>query len=271
MAQQKLKLVDVHAHLCEPCYQENMPLLIEELISHEVKAVVVNGLDPHSNQRTLELAQTYPILKAAAGIYPVRSVHHLIPQDHELKSHDFSISEALGEIEDWAHTKKIIAIGECGMDGYWFPETLEEQQNVFSRLIVLAKKYDLPLIVHSRKCEKRVMEVLAHHRAPKVLFHCYMGKVRAALQGAQEQGWFFSIPAISPRHQGFTKMLLELPEELLLTETDSPYLAPTPGERNDPRQVRVTVEHLAKLKDWPLDQASELIWHNYRRLFFEDS
>lgn len=262
-----LQLVDVHAHLCDSAFEEDIGDLVVQLMKADVRAVVVNGLDPQSNLRTLELAQTYPILQAAAGIYPVHAVHHLLPEDHHLKPTPFDVQEAIGSIEDLACRGKIIAVGECGMDGHWFPTTLEAQQRVFVQLIGVAKKYDLPLIVHSRKCEKKVMEVLAAHRARKVVFHCYMGKVRAALQGAKQWGWYFSVPAIAPRHQGFTKMLHELPQELLLTETDSPYLAPEAGERNDPRHVAVVIHHLAKLRQWSYPTAAAIIWQNYQRLF----
>lgn len=262
-----IKLVDVHAHLCDPVFNHDIDSLIHELTQLNLSEVVVNGLEPITNQRTLTLAELYPVIKPAAGIYPLHTVHHLLPPDSPYSQNPFSISDALGDIHGWAQNRKIVAIGECGMDGYHYPETLDEQEKIFHQLIDIAVSSQLPVIVHSRKCESRVMEVLTSREVPKVIFHCYMGKVKAALRGAHEHGWYFSIPAISRRHGGFSKMLATLPPERLLTETDSPYLAPQPGQRNDPRHVTIPIQHLAELRGWTYQQASTQVWNNYCEVF----
>ena len=264
-----LPLVDVHCHLTHETFDADRGELLNSLGDYGLKAVVINGLEPISNRQTLELAASYSYVHAAVGIYPLEAIHHLIPGDHELKPpHSFNLETEIGWIEDQAHQGRVVAIGECGLDGYYFAgEMIDQQQQVLCQLARIAKHYNLPLIVHSRKCERRIMHMLAEVKQPKVLFHCYMGKVKWAVQGARDYGWCFSIPAIVPRHQGFQRMLAELSLEHILTETDSPYLSQIRGIRNDPRQVIYPLWGLAQARQISTAAAAQVVWANFQRLF----
>lgn len=267
---QGLPLVDVHCHLTHKDYDDDRPELLEKLSQYGLKAVIVNGLEPHSNRVCLEMASQYPFVHAAAGIYPVEAVWDLMPPDHEYQpAGGFCVDHELGWIEDQAQKGQIIAVGECGFDGHVIqtPQTDQRQVEVLCELARIAQTYDLPLIVHSRKAERRLMETLARLRITRVLFHCYMGKVSLAVQGATDHKWHFSIPAIVPRHQGFQKMLRVLPADQILTETDSPYLSQFSGVRNDPRQVIYPVWALARAREWTYEQAAQVVWNNFQRFF----
>ena len=111
------------------------------------------------------------------------------------------------------------------------------------------------------------MEILAHHDVNKVNFHCYGGKSKLAINAAETHGWYFSIPANARKNQSFTKLLKSLPPELILTETDAPYLGPERGVRNEPINVRGTVEYLAELREWGLEEAKQRVWQNFNTLF----
>lgn len=262
-------LVDVHCHLTHQDFDEDRHELIAALPKYGLGGIVVNGLEPMSNRQVLELAARYPFIYPAVGIYPLEAVHDRIPEHHPLKpSLSFCVNTEVGWIEDQAHQGRLAAVGECGLDGYHFAEELlPPQETVLTRLALIAQKYNLPLIVHSRKCERRIMELLAGLKITEVVFHCYMGKVKHALQGAHDHGWYFSIPAIAPRHQGFQRMLMELPAEQILTETDSPYLSQIRGLRNDPRQVVYGLATLARLRKLTMAAAAQLVWANFQRLF----
>lgn len=259
--------VDVHAHLTDRKYQDDLYKVIEECKDHNLKTIIVNGLDPISNRQALDLAKEFSIIKPAAGIYPVNAVNHII-KDLPFPVPNFDVDAEVENIREYAKEGKIVAIGECGLDGYWIgKETHSEQERVFISLIEISIEYDLPLIIHTRKLEQRAMTILREHKAQKVIFHCFGGKVKSAINAATNDGWWFSIPSNARKNEAFTKMLKELPREKILTETDSPYLAPEKGKRNSPISVVDTVKYLAELREWNLEQAQKQIWSNFSSLF----
>jgi TatD DNase family protein len=259
--------VDVHAHLTHPDFQADMEQVVQNAREAGLNKIVVNGLDTTSNRQTLELAQKFDIVEAALGIYPVYAVHPKLPADFPLKIEPFDIAAEIAFIDEAAKAGRCVAIGECGLDGYWPPEELDSaQEEVFEKLIDISMRHDLPIIVHSRKREARCLEILQALGARKVVFHCFMGKFKIARAGA-EAGYHFSIPATAHSSTGFQKMLKELPLEQLLTETDCPYLSPVRNTRNEPANVVNTVKLLANFKSLSEEQAALKIWSNYKLLF----
>lgn len=259
--------VDVHTHLTHNKFQQDLMDVIQRSLDAGLQAIVVNGLEPESNRKILELAKRFPQIKAALGIYPIEAVNDLVQGlPFEVKS--FDVNQEVEWIRQQAAEGACAAIGECGLDAYWVgEETFARQEEVFSKLIEIAMDHNLPLIIHTRKREQRSMEMLAHYGAKKVNFHCYGGKVKAAIQAAERHGWFFSIPANARKNEAFTKMLKQLPKDRILTETDAPYLSPEKGQRNEPANVVSTVSYLAELRGWSLEEARQTIWQNYLELF----
>lgn len=259
--------VDVHSHLTHEDFANDLPQVVQRAEASGLGAIIVNGLEPHSNRRILELAKIYPIIKAALGIYPIDAINGLgASLPHPVAR--FDVDEEIAFIEAQILAGRVFAIGECGLDGYWVgEETFAEQERVFEALIEKAKNHNLPLIIHTRKREERAMEILAHHNVEHVDFHCYGGKAKPALQAAEKYGWYFSIPANARRSESFRKLLKELPPDRILTETDCPYLGPEKGERNEPANVVGTVALLAELRGISVDAAEDLVWSNYKRLF----
>ena len=259
--------VDVHAHLTHEAFAPDLDAVVRRAESAGLGAIIVNGLEPRSNRRVLALAQQFPLLWPALGIYPVDAVCHQI-KDLPFPVAPFDVDAELAFIREAAAQGVLAAIGECGLDGYWVGEDLfVEQERVFVALIEIAVEHHLPIIVHSRKREERAFEVLAHYGAKKVNFHCYGGKVRAAVRVAEQYGWYFSIPANARVNQAFRKMLSELPQAQILTETDCPYLAPVKGERSEPSHVVGTVELFAELRGLSVDEAQAVVWKNFVSLF----
>lgn len=262
-----MKLVDVHTHLTHEKFQNDLIEVISSSQKAGLKSIIVNGLEPDSNRYILELAERHPIIKAALGIYPLDAVNNMEAHlPFAIKT--FDIEKEITFIESQIKLGRVFAIGECGLDGHWLKsETFSAQEAVFERLIDLSKVYDLPLIIHTRKLEVRSMEILRHHKAERVNFHCFGGRTKHALRWAEEFGWYFSIPANARRNQSFTKLLKSMDKNFLLTETDAPYLPPKPGDRNWPGNVKSTVAYFAELRDWTYEAAEDQIWQNYCRLF----
>ena len=260
--------VDVHCHLTHKDFEQDVKAVIERSRESGLGALVVNGLEPVSNRKILEWAQEETLIKPSLGIYPVDAVNQILPQDFPIKIEAFDVQAELDFIKRKAEEGSLAAVGECGLDGHWLSEgTFLAQEEVFSFLLDVAKKNDLPVIIHSRKLEKRAFEMVELSGNTKVVFHCYGGKTKLALAYAEKYGWCFSIPAIAHKSQSFSKLLKELPPESLLTETDSPYLAPEKNTRNEPMNVIQTVTLLAKIRAWDLGTAKSKVYSNYQRLF----
>ncbi len=261
--------VDVHCHLTHKDFADDLPAVVQRAMDAGLEAVIVNGLEPNSNRRILELAKTYTLIKPALGIYPLEAINALASElPYPIAS--FDVMEEVAFIEAQAKSGAILAVGECGLDGYYVGEsTFAKQEEVFLKLIEIAMRYELPLIIHTRKREERAMEILSHHGVKQVDFHCYGGKVKAAVRAAEQHGWYFSIPANAKNNEAFQKMLRELPPERILTETDCPYLSPLRGNRNEPMNVVGTVELLATLRAWTPEEAKSRVWDNYRALFLD--
>ena len=158
-----------------------------------------------------------------------------------------------------------------GLDRYYIDtdETNKEQERVLRELMRIAKSADIPVILHSRKAEKRVLELLLEENVKKAVFHCFGGKMKLAKEIAQA-GYFLSIPcgsiADTPSNQ-FRKMVELVPIESLLSETDSPYLGPVKGQRNDPRNVRRGIAIMAVVKRIDERKMRDMIRANFKTLF----
>ena len=260
--------VDVHTHLTHERFDGDLDQVVDRAVKAGVAAMVVNGLEPESNRRTLELAARYPEVRPALGIYPVNAVCDRLPDTLPFEVPRFDVHAEIEFIREQARAGNLAAVGECGLDGHWVGEsTFSRQEEVFEAFIEIAMEADLPLIIHTRRLEMRSIEILRHYRPVKVDFHCFGGKTGLAREVAEQDGWHFSIPANARTNTAFSKMLRILPPGKILTETDAPYLGPVRGERNEPANVVRTVECLAELRDWTVEQARDQVWRNYRELF----
>jgi TatD DNase family protein len=260
--------VDVHTHLTHEDFNPDRDDVILRARAAGLGAIVVNGLEPRSNRVILEMAKAHPEVRPALGIYPLDAVCDRIPEGFPFEVPVFNVDDEIEFIRERARAGEIAAVGECGLDGYYLDETyLPAQERVFERLLEIAMEVDIPVIIHTRKCERRAAEILAAYGARKVNFHCFGGRTALAKELAEKYGWWFSIPANCTVNEGFQKMLKTLPEHSILTETDAPYLAPVRGQRNEPANVVGTIGRLAGYRGWSEDDAKRRVYENYTRLF----
>ena len=264
----KAAYVDVHAHLTDPRFGDDLDQVVARAEAAGLDAIIVNGLEPQSNRAVLAMANRHRIVKPALGIYPIDAVCDRLPPGLPFPVARFDIEAELGAIEAAAAAGLLAAIGECGLDGHWVgQETFPRQDEVFERLIHIAQTHALPLIIHTRKLEERAASILRNQRVTRVNFHCFGGRTAWAKRWAEEDGWWFSIPANATVNEAFRKMLKTLPLERLLTETDCPYLPPRRGERNEPANVVGTVALLAELRGMTVDEAATQVATNFTTLF----
>lgn len=261
-------LADVHAHLTHRTLLPDIDAVVTRAAAAGLTTIVSNGLNPRDNEATRALAARYPIVKPAFGFYPVDTVLADMvalgieyPRDEEPVAAD----EGIRWVRD--HVGEALAVGEIGLDGYWVPEPLwAKQEEAFRALVRIALEAEKPIIVHTRKRERRSLEILAELGATRVNWHCFGGKVTLARQIA-ERGHYLSVPANARRSESFTRMLQTLPRERLLLETDCPYLSPDRDQRNEPATVAGTAAYAAELWGVPGAEVAARMSENFARLF----
>ncbi len=245
-------LVDVHCHMDFPEFDKDREEVLKRAEDAGVKAILLNGVNPESNRRVLELCKKYPIFKPVLGYYP---------------THTVEVTEAEFDQElEWIAKQEFIAFGEVGLDAFEKPERMEDMKKALTKIVELAKKLDKPVIVHTRKAELETIELLEQLGAKKVDLHCFSGK-KALVQRAIKNGWYFSLPTNITRSSQFQFMAEIIPLGQILTETDAPHLAPNPGERNESANILGTIQKIAEIKKMDPEEVANNVWMNYQRLF----
>jgi len=255
-------LVDVHTHLDNEKFDEDLDKVVENAVDAGLKIIITNGLDSLSNRKVLAIAEKFNkklgknIIKVALGIYPIDCLK-------------LSEEEIDAEIEFIKSQKeKIVAIGEIGIDYHWdkTEEGHEKQKKAFIKFVRLAKKLDIPVIVHSRDAEEVVIDILEKEACKKVDMHCFGGNLEL-VKRIEKNKWFMSVPANLVISSHFQKIVKSMDINLLLTETDAPYLGPERGKRNEPANVALTVKKIADIKGTTEEDTESNIFMNYQRLF----
>ncbi|HLD18398.1 MAG TPA: TatD family hydrolase [Candidatus Nanoarchaeia archaeon] len=241
-------LVDVHAHLDDKWFSEDLDEVIERAEKAGIIAIIQNSLNHKTNEVSLSLSKKYKIIRPAFGIYPSE-----INEDVE------KVCEFIRQ-----HKKEVASIGEVGLDGT-YPD-MDGQKKVFSAMIAIAKELDKPISVHSRKAEQETLYELEKQDAHKVHLHCFIGSM-ALVKQAVKLGYSFSIPLTILKSSHFQEMAKIIPTTQLLTETDSPYLGIERGKRNEPSNIPLIVKKMAEIKGLELEEMQKILFINYKRLF----
>ena len=253
-------LVDVHAHLDYPVILGDIDVVLQRAASAGVKAIVANGIDSASNRVVIDLAARYPMIRPALGIYPPDA----LKVEHEQEKLPFSPIDISAEL-DFIRSHDPVAIGEIGMDlSYGKDEAA--QAYLFRKLIQIAKDKDIPVIVHSRKAEPQVIDVLEESKHKKVVLHCFNGR-KHLIKRAADLGYSFSIPTNIVRSEHFQTLVGMVHISQLLTETDTPYLSPFRDKSNEPAFVIESVKKIAEVKGMTVEDTANNIFMNYQRMF----
>ncbi|MBT7902369.1 TatD family hydrolase [Candidatus Woesearchaeota archaeon] len=254
-------IVDVHAHLDHPLIKD-IEGVIKRAKAFGVKKIITNGLNYQTNRLSLDLAKKYDIVEAALGIYPPDALEKEVEEDgSDIELQPFNIDDELKFIKK----QKPIALGEIGLE-YKYGTDFEAQKLLFRKFIDLGAKLKVPLIIHSRKAEQNVIDILESANAKKVVLHCFCGKHKLVKRAA-ENGWHFSIPTNVLRSQHFQKVVEIVGINQLLTETDAPYLSPVPGTINEPSFIVGSIKKIAEIKKMTEQETANNIFKNYLQLF----
>jgi TatD DNase family protein len=248
-------LIDSHAHLTFKDYRKDLASVMRRAREAGVNAIVTVGCDVQSSEDGIQLAQADEAVYASVGVHP-----------HDARTlDDFEFEK----IEHLAGQRKVVAIGEIGLDFYRNLSPRRSQESAFRRQIALAGQKDLPIIVHDRDAHRQTIEILKAEKVSRGVLHCFSGDVNIARQ-ALELGLYISFAG--PVTYGGKKVgdiIRRIPEDRILIETDCPYLTPAPhrGKRNEPAYVRFVLERIAEILDRPLEELDRITEANTRRLF----
>ena len=247
-------LFDTHAHLDFSQFDRDREELIAELRVQRV-AVVNVGLDLATSRASLELAERHPHVFAACGFHP-----------HEAKAFSPQAQQALEELL----RQGAVAVGEIGLDYYRNLSPREAQLSAFRAQLRLARRLDLPVILHYREAGEDFFRVLAEEGPVRGVWHAFSGDAILA-QRALDLGLRLGIggPITYRKNEAARQAIKEVPLDRVLIETDAPFLPPEPfrGKRNDPLKVRLVALKLAELLRLPADELTEITFENACRLF----
>ena len=252
-------LIDSHCHLDFNDFDEDFDEIMARAREAGVTAMLNAGNNINELDRQLALSETYPFIYTAVGVHP-----HNAAEYPDIKAADFV---------EKSHHKKVVAIGECGLDYYYDYSPPDIQKKIFIEQIIAAQQTGLPLIIHTREAEEDTMSLLDEAYKEKPFggeFHCFTGSQKMADFGLSI-GFYLSASGIITFNKSneLREVFARLPLERLLVETDSPFLAPVPkrGRRNEPAFVLHTAERLAQLRDLPLERLAQITSDNFYRLF----
>lgn len=251
-------LIDSHAHLDDKRFDRDREKVIEDLKSNGVEIVIDPGCDILTSVKAVSLAKKYDCIYAAVGIHP-----------HEAEDMD---DETIDVLRNLSENKKVVAIGEIGLDYYYDNSPRDLQKKWFEKQVELAKEVDLPIIVHDRDAHQDTFDIIKKHSGDNLrgVIHCYSGGIELAKEFVK-LGFYISFAGpITFKNAKVSKQVVkELPMDKILIETDSPYLTPHPhrGKRNEPLYVSFVAREIAELKDMDYDDVVEQASKNTRELF----
>ena len=246
-------IFDTHCHYEDERFDPIRDELFREMNQNGVCGIVTCGCDQSSSKAAIKMAEDYDFIYAAVGIHPGSIDSGTTPE----------------QIRELATHKKCVAIGEIGLDYYWVSDNKQEQIEIFEKQIAIAKELDLPIIVHDRDAHGDTLEILKKHK-PKGVVHCYSGSVEMA-EEIIKLGLYIGVGGVITfkNAKKLPDVVKMIPDELLLVETDCPYLAPEPyrGKLCHSGLIKYTAEKIAEIRGTTAEQVLNLTATNARKLF----
>lgn len=256
-----MKLFDSHCHLDDEKFNEDREELIPKLHEEGVDKLVSAGYSLEGSKNAIELAKKYDFIYATIGISP-----------NDIPDTEDELKKQLKELKELYKTsKKIVAVGEIGLDYHWNTDNKELQKEAFIEQIKLANELNLPIQIHTRDAVMDTIEILKNNKVNKNgIFHCCPFN-RELVKEALKLNFYISFagPTTFKNSKNAPEIINMVPEDRFLVETDSPYLSPEPfrGRRNDPRNVQYIIKKIAEVKGKTFEEIQNMAYANAQRIF----
>lgn len=274
-------LFDTHAHLNFNAYKNDVGEAIRRSLDNNVWMINV-GSQYSTSKRAVELAEKYPEgVYAAIGLHPIHLSDGIFKTKIDTEEVEFSTKEEdfnYDTYKELAKSKKVVAIGEIGLDYWYRPKTKikleqfkQKQKEVFEKQLELAKELNLPIVFHCRVAHDNLINILntkyqTQNTKAGGVVHCFTGTWKEA-QKYLETGLFLGFNGIIFK-LNLDEIIKETPLDRILIETDCPYLTPPPmGGRNEPLYVKYVAEKIAKIKNLSYEEIAETTAANAKKLF----
>ena len=250
-------MIDTHCHLFDEEFDIDREDTIKRAIDSGVEKMILVGFSHKTNELAQEMAKKWNVFYPTAGLHPSEASLNYLNDFLEFKS--------------FVEKNKVYAIGECGLDYHWDITYKEEQKKLFRLQCEYAIEKDLPIIVHSRDAAQDTFDIIASYKGKlKGVMHCYSGSKELALEYVK-LGFYISLggPVTFKNAKEPKEVAKAVPLDLLLIETDCPYLAPTPmrGKRNESSYVKYVRDEIASLRGITIQEVEEATTRNAIRLF----
>lgn len=247
---------DSHAHYNDERFLENRDKLIEDMYNDEITNIVCAGYNLEASKDAINITKRFSHVFATCGISP-----------NDIEE---NVEKELEEIEKLAKNKKVVAIGEIGLDYYWNKDNKEIQKDIFIKQIEMANKLGLPIVIHTREAVMDTIQILKEHTVlKKGIFHCCPLNQELIKEGLK-LGFYISFSGnVTFKNAKSDACISLVPMDKILIETDSPYLSPEPhrGETNTSMNVKFVAQKIADVKGLLLADVAEITRRNAKTIF----
>lgn len=257
-----MQIFDSHAHYDDEQFDRDRDEIIQSLKEGNVTKCINIGCDIETSKRAIEISNKYDFIYAAVGIHP-----------SDILNTKKEIEEQIQAIKQLAkENKKVVGIGEIGLDYHWHNDNKELQKYAFMKQIELANELHLPISIHTRDAIDDTIQIVKHEVKIKNsgVLHCCPFN-RELVKHGLEAGLYiaFGGTCTFKNARNADEIIKMVPKERILIETDSPYLAPDPlrGTRNDSRNLKYVIQKLASVRKTEPEQIAKITYENAERLF----
>lgn len=254
-----MQFFDSHAHYNDDAFDSDRKEIITSAYNNDIAKVIVVGSSIESSIQAVEIANEYDYIHAACGIHP-----------SEIKGID--MDESINKLKEICGNKKVIAIGEIGLDYYWDKDNKEAQKEAFVKQIKLANELELPIVIHTRDAYVDTIDILKNkiNSNKRGVFHCCPLN-RELVKDALALGYNISFAGVITfkNAKNADEIINMVPLDRLQIETDSPYLSPEPfrGTRNNPMNVKLVAQKIANVKGISLEEVAKTTYENTMKMF----
>ena len=255
-----MEFIDTHTHLFSKEFDDDISDVIKNAIDSGVSKMLLPNIDSTTTKQMLKLSQQFP-----QNCFPMIGIHPCsVKKD--------SIEKEIQHVEHMLEKNNFVAIGEIGIDLYWEKSTLDIQKLAFETQIKLAKKYQLPIVIHVRNSFDEAIEVVEKLNDEKLtgVFHCFSGDLDQAQRIIDLNNFYLGIGGVVTfKNGGIDKIIDQINIDNIILETDSPYLAPKPfrGKRNESKYILNIAQKLSEIYKIDIEEIANVTTFNANKLF----
>ncbi|MBN1651640.1 MAG: TatD family hydrolase [Bacteroidales bacterium] len=254
-----MNFIDTHSHIYLQEFDQDRTSVVENALNEGVKEILLPNVDSGSIDSMLRLCKAFP-----ENCFPMMGLHPTSVKEN--------VEDELAIVEKLLKEHTFIAIGEIGIDLYWDKTFLAEQEEAFRYQVRLAKKHNLPIVIHSRDSFDELFALMDELYTPELkgVFHCFTGNENQAQKIISDYNFKLGIGGVLTfKNSGLADQIKNIDLSHLILETDAPYLAPVPyrGKRNQPVYIPLIAQKLAEVKKISIEEIAEITTKNAKELF----